>query len=377
MNIAILIVDTLRADYAQPLYREAEKQGWTTTKAIAPATWTLPSHISLLTGLYPSQHGVNETVPDAELSKWARVALKATNYGILGKLKQQGYHIYILTANPYLTPFFGFDLYDEHHFIRRRQATTKTYYSLAKHNGNILETTLALLRHGEIETLTEAATKYITINIAKHFPQLHRPAPPLNKGGKQILKKLDELNLEKPYILLINMMEAHPPYTRLEGWAEYSYLIPKIIDSVICTGQAPKWAQKIWRQAYPQHARYAAQIATDIAKRLAQDAQIIITSDHGEALGPAVFHAIPPTPELAEVPLITTTPLNIQGVISLTEVPRLIQQLLQNKTPQIGQKTAKTEYHTTPKRHPCAENQKITLYYNSQGGKKTYIIGYR
>jgi hypothetical protein len=178
---------------------------------------------------------------DAELSKWARVALKATNYGILGKLKQQGYHIYILTANPY----------DEHHFIRRRQATTKTYYSLAKNNGKIIKTALTLLRHDEIKTLTEAATKYLTINIAKHLPQLHRPAPPLDKGGKQILKKLDELNLEKPYILLINMMEAHPPYTRLEGWAELSYLIPKIVDSVMCTGQAPKWAKKYGAKPTP------------------------------------------------------------------------------------------------------------------------------
>jgi hypothetical protein len=131
--------------------------------------------------------------------------------------------------------------------------------------------------------------------------------------------------------------------------------------------------QKIWRQAYPQHAHYAAQIATDIAKRLAQDAHLVITSDHGEALGPAVFHAIPPTPELAEVPLITTTPLNIQGVISLTEAPRLIQQLLQNQTPQIGQKTAKTEYHTTPKRHPCAKKQKITLYYTQRYTTKIFV----
>ena len=63
MNIALIIIDTLRADHADPLYHEAQKQGWTTAKAVAPATWTLPSHISMITGLYPSQHGVDERAP--------------------------------------------------------------------------------------------------------------------------------------------------------------------------------------------------------------------------------------------------------------------------------------------------------------------------
>ena len=37
-------------------------------------------------------------------------------------------------------------------------------------------------------------------------------------------------------------MEAHAPYTRTEGWAELSYLVPRIYNAVMCTGQAPKWA---------------------------------------------------------------------------------------------------------------------------------------
>jgi arylsulfatase A-like enzyme len=365
-NVVLLIVDTLRADHADPLYREAQKQGWTATKAIAPATWTLPSHVSMITGLYPSQHGVNETVPENVCAKRARVALKATDHGILGKLRQQGYHIYILTANPYLTPYFGFTLYDKHYLLRRREATAKTFNILAENKGKILKAALTMIKRGEAKTLAEAAAKYLAINVAKHFPQIHAPAPPFDKGAKAIMRKLEETELKEPFMIIINMMEAHPPYTKLEGWAELSYLVPKIVDAVMCTGQAPKWAQKIWRQAYPQHARYAAQIAAEMAKKLAQDAHVIVTSDHGEALGPAVFHGIPPTPELAEVPFITTTPAKIQGVISLTEIPKLIQQLVQNQPPQIGQKIAKTEYHISPKRYSCAKHQKITLYYTQK-----------
>jgi hypothetical protein len=141
----------------------------------------------------------------------------------------------------------------------------------------------------------------------------------------------------------------------------------------MCTGQAPKWAIKIWTQAYPQHARHAAQAALQIAKKL--DAHTIITSDHSEALGPALLHGTPPTPQLAEAPLATTIPTKIEGIISLTEIPHLILQAIGGQTPRLGQKIAKTEYHETPRRHPCAKHQKITLYY-TQKGHKTLVQGY-
>lgn len=83
----------------------------------------------MITGLYPSQHGVDERAPPAQDAKRARVALKATDHGILGKLRREGYHIYILTANPYLTPHFGLVLHDDLYFLRRREATTKIHHA--------------------------------------------------------------------------------------------------------------------------------------------------------------------------------------------------------------------------------------------------------
>jgi hypothetical protein len=168
------------------------------------------------------------------------------------------------------------------------------------------------------------------------------------------MKKLEEIKLKKPYLLIINLMEAHAPYTRTEGRAELSYLVPHVYNAVMCTGQTPKWTTKIWTQAYPQHARHATQAALQIAKKL--DAHIIITSDHGEALGLALFHGIPPTPDFAEAPLITTIPAKIEGVVSLTEISRLILQAARGQTPHLGQKIAKTEYHETPRRRPCTKH---------------------
>ena len=125
-----------------------------------------------------------------------------------------------------------------------------------------------------------------------------------------------------------------------------------------------------WTQAYPQHAQHAAQAALQIATKLY--AHTIITSDHGEALGPALLHGIPPTRRGTPA---TTTPTKIEGIISLTEIPRLILQAIRGQTPRLGQKIAKTEYHETPRRHPCAKRRKITLYY-TQKRHKTVVQEY-
>ena len=365
-NVVLMIIDTLRADYAAPLYREAEKQGWTAHTAIAPATWTLPSCISMFTGLYPSQHKVDETAPPSRDARKARIAMKATNYGILSKLKREGYHTYIFTANPYLTPYFGFSLYDELFFLRSYKHTVDAFNAIAR-EGTPLKAGIRLLKEKKIRTLALAASKYLTLQIAKNFPHLHRPGPPRDKGHIAIEKKLQETELKEPYFVVVHLMEAHSPYTRLEGWVELSYLVPKIYSEQLHSGRAPKWAQKIWQEAYPKHAEYAAQVGARIARRFSEEAIVIVTADHGEMLREGVFHGLPPNDELAIVPFIATIPLQKQGVISLTEIPHLIEQLVQGQDPIVGSKYAKTEYYESPLRHKYAKKRKIARYYMLNG----------
>jgi arylsulfatase A-like enzyme len=66
-NVLIIIVDTLRADHlspygysrdTSPYLTQLAQQGVLFETAIAPSSWTLPSHASMLTGLYPRQSRV-------------------------------------------------------------------------------------------------------------------------------------------------------------------------------------------------------------------------------------------------------------------------------------------------------------------------------
>ncbi len=65
--IVLISVDTLRADhlglyghprFTSPILDEFGSEGVVFTDVSAPAPWTLPSHASMLTGLFPRRHGV-------------------------------------------------------------------------------------------------------------------------------------------------------------------------------------------------------------------------------------------------------------------------------------------------------------------------------
>jgi arylsulfatase A-like enzyme len=69
VNVVLISVDTLRADHlgcygydrpTSPTLDQLASEGVLFEDCTAPTSWTLPSHVSMLTGLYPSRHGVND-----------------------------------------------------------------------------------------------------------------------------------------------------------------------------------------------------------------------------------------------------------------------------------------------------------------------------
>ena len=106
-NIVVLSLDTLRADHLS-LYgyehetspnidRRARANGITFRNVVASAPWTLPSHVSMLTGQDAIRHGVNSpTSPTpAEVTTLAE------------RLSAVGYDTIAFAAGGYLAPGFG------------------------------------------------------------------------------------------------------------------------------------------------------------------------------------------------------------------------------------------------------------------------------
>lgn len=92
-NVLVLLLDTLRADrlgcYGNerdltPSLDALAERGVRYADAMSAASWTLPSHASLFTSTYPSQHGLwKDQVLPAELSTIAEV-LRAAGYRTAG-----------------------------------------------------------------------------------------------------------------------------------------------------------------------------------------------------------------------------------------------------------------------------------------------------
>jgi arylsulfatase A-like enzyme len=100
-NVLIIIVDTLRADHLSPYGYTRDtspnldhlaQQGVLFENAIAPASWTLPSHASMLTGLYPHQTRVGT---DKDILSGSIPTLGDT-------LRKRGYRTAAFSANYFL-----------------------------------------------------------------------------------------------------------------------------------------------------------------------------------------------------------------------------------------------------------------------------------
>ncbi len=107
-NVLVLSVDTLRRDFVgtygaerggTPHLDRLARHGLLAVDALATSSWTLPSHMSLLTGLYPAGHGVDG---DGR-------ALPAARTTLAEALSAEGYRTAGFVSGPYLHRGYGFD----------------------------------------------------------------------------------------------------------------------------------------------------------------------------------------------------------------------------------------------------------------------------
>jgi arylsulfatase A-like enzyme len=113
-NVILISIDTLRADHlhgygygpeTSPALDRLMRRGTSFSTAITSAPWTLPSHVSLITSLYPHSHGVISEP----------LALNESVQTLPMLFKKAGYNTAGFATMPHLSPRHGFgrgfDLY--------------------------------------------------------------------------------------------------------------------------------------------------------------------------------------------------------------------------------------------------------------------------
>ncbi len=107
LNLIVISIDTLRADRlgvygspraTSPAIDAFAAQAVVFRQAVAESSWTLPSHFTLFSGLYPRTHGIQESndLPSDEVRLLAEL------------LEEQGYFTFALTDGGWLSPERGF-----------------------------------------------------------------------------------------------------------------------------------------------------------------------------------------------------------------------------------------------------------------------------
>ncbi len=138
IDVVIVLIDTLRPDHlgfygyereTAPFLAELASESAVFTRAYSTSSWTAPATASLLTGLYPQNHGVlagffvkknkpklNSIPRETEL---AMSRLPESINGIAGLLRDAGYRTYAIATNAHISPELGFDTgFDRYDYLK-------------------------------------------------------------------------------------------------------------------------------------------------------------------------------------------------------------------------------------------------------------------
>ncbi len=319
-SIIFIILDTLRSDRVfrkinnfdlTPFMEKIAKNSLFFSNCIANSPWTLPSHSSMFTGLYPSQN--------VYIS--GKVDILSDKVPILAEiLKKVGYHTIAYTENPWISNSFG--------LIRGFEKYCNNSYSEAKISENSIDTENRGLRDyiNYLNEKLEFFYEIINVNIIRAI--IKRIIFQLNKLVRRIywkeiirevlLNKRDTLRSlhklfnfiakekTKPIYLFLNLMTVHDPYTplfknvfqklaidnsSLKQFKDFFTNSRKKKLEINLKGKKPsKNLQNLISKFYDGAVKSIDIILKKLFEQLKklnldEDSFIIITSDHGEHLG--------------------------------------------------------------------------------------------
>lgn len=191
-NILWIVTDTVRADHLSsygyernttPNIDRIASEGILYENAISTAPWTLPSHASMFTGMFPSKHGA-----DAE-HLWLDDGFQT----IAEVLRLHGYKTFAYSNNP---------------FISHRNNTAQGFDTLKATAGK---------RYEGME-LAERLRIHRAVRFVQKNLRMDQGAQSTNKVVKSWIT--DANQTEAPFFIFINYMEAHDPYQPPKSYAE-------------------------------------------------------------------------------------------------------------------------------------------------------------
>lgn len=317
-NIILVVFDTLRWDYFQrfiqndPSFNEQMKDFINFEMAFSPSSWTLPSHLSLFTGLYPSEHGIHED-PNSELGEIFRKARDYSGEFLTKIASSVGYKTIGLSANPMISGLTGFD----EKFNEFYNVDLGILSGIINMNGTNK-------KFRKIKTLTRAV-----ISNTRGYPK--------NKGYKIILSLFSEFISKNKSFVFMNFMEVHNPYRKTILVDDNNNILNDLFG---IRPLSEKQINKLRCEYYNQIEKVKEIILRiiDILRNLKRfdDSLVIITSDHGQALkensyyghGTFLYDELIHIPLLIKFPSIYPKEVNSQSYVNLVDVNSFLRAII-------------------------------------------------
>jgi arylsulfatase A-like enzyme len=330
-NVLVIIVDTLRADhlssygYSRPTSPNVDRiagQGVLFENAISTCSWSLPSHVSLLTGRYVFDHGVSNVLP----ARWFSVEdASLGGFPTLGEaLQRKGYRTGAFSAN---RAYFSRDLegrgflHFEDYFDSAADMFVRTLYGR--------EFAGLYLNRSDRSLVTRLLRGMGFTTLVDHDEEgsgsygggfgVRKRAAAVNDEALRWIRR----DRERPFFVFLNYFDVHHPYG---GPRSY----PK-----------PAWKQQSAVDAYDDSVNYVddyiGRLMHELDRQeLLKNTLVVITSDHGESLGQHHLnaHGRMLYRELVHVPLVLWYPghlpagIRIARPVTNAAVPATVMDLL-------------------------------------------------
>ncbi len=335
-NVLVIVLDTLRADhlssygYSRPTSPEIDRiasQGVLFENAIAPCSWSLPSHASLLTGRAPSEHGM-QNVQAMPWPGWGEKSL--SGYPALGEvLRHRGYRTGAFSANRiYFTRNVGLGrgfIHFEDYFDSVGDSFVRTLYGR--------EFARLYLDRSENSKVTRAL-RYLGLESwldkdsegSGDFGGAYGVRKRASAVNQELMQWIDR-DRQHPFFAFLNYLDVHYSYGGPPGY-------PK-----------PDWDRGTTVDEYDAGLKYVddyiGRLLRELERREARNTIVVITSDHGESLGAhgLSYHGAALYRELIQVPLIISYPqqipkgLRVAVPVSITGIPGTVMDLLADREP--------------------------------------------
>lgn len=322
--VVFLVLDSMRRDHLG-VYDDAigftenldaiAEEAVVFEDAVAQAPWTLPSHATMFTGEYPWDH--EATNRDAHFG--------ADSTTLAERFAQEGYLTAAITPNIWLTPhkgmMEGFQEVENFLNIGGGSAVQWFYRSMSRYFEKLdsrfrWPVVRALESVFEFADIDNSCRSEETIEEAIGFIEDHA---------------------DDQFFLFINLMEPHEPYdppqeyldrhgvTDLEG-------VPDDNKDFFADGADFDELRKAYRASVDYTDDLVGRLEEVLSEQGLEDAVLVITADHGQALGEAdVFgHQFTVGEEVVSVPLLVKHPDHEPGredaLVELRELYDLIPQ---------------------------------------------------